>query len=152
MEAFDYLGIDYAIIGFADAPIVHKPFGDNFTQREREHLFEDVSQFIPFGATADADALALGIELFEREPEDVYRLIIVVSDGEGNVNSTGLTFKELQDVAETKSIQVVGIGIGEHVKSIRTRYDRPIQVATVDELPRSLGSVLEQEVIADSLH
>jgi Mg-chelatase subunit ChlD len=152
MEAFDYLGIDYAIIGFADAPIVHKPFGDNFTQREREHLFEDVSQFIPFGATADADALALGIELFEREPEDVYRLIIVVSDGEGNVNSTGLTFKELQDVAETKSIQVVGIGIGEHVKSIRTRYDRPIQVATVDELPRTLGSVLEQEVIADSLH
>ncbi|MGZ4862775.1 MAG: vWA domain-containing protein, partial [Halobacteriota archaeon] len=150
MEAFDYLGIDYAIIGFADAPIIHKPFGDNFTQREREHVFEDVSQFIPLGATADADALALGIELFEREPEDVYRLIIVVSDGEGNVNTTGLTFKELQDVAATKSIQVVGIGIGEQAKTIRTRYDRPIQVATVDELPMTLGRVLEQEVITDS--
>ncbi|MGZ8898066.1 MAG: VWA domain-containing protein [Halobacteriota archaeon] len=150
MEAFDYLGIDYAIIGFADAPIVHKPFGDNFTQQEREQVFEDVSQFIPFGATADADALSLGIDLFEREPEDVYRLIIVVSDGEGNVNSTGLTFKELQDVAATKSIQVVGIGIGEHAKSICTRYDRPIQVATVDELPMTLGIVLEQGVTADS--
>jgi Mg-chelatase subunit ChlD len=150
MEAFDYLGIDYAIIGFADAPIVHKPFGDNFTQQEREQVFEDVSQFIPFGATADADALSLGIDLFEREPEDVYRLIIVVSDGEGNVNNTGLTFKELQDVAATKSIQVVGIGIGEHAKSICTRYDRPIQVATVDELPMTLGIVLEQGVTADS--
>jgi Mg-chelatase subunit ChlD len=150
MEAFDYLGIDYAIIGFADAPVVHKPFGDNFTQQEREQVFEDVSQFIPFGATADADALSLGINLFEQEPEDVYRLIIVVSDGEGNVNSTGLTFKELQDVAATKSIQVVGIGIGEHAKSIGTRYDRPIQVATVDELPMTLGIVLEQGVTADS--
>ncbi|MGA7075757.1 MAG: VWA domain-containing protein [Halobacteriota archaeon] len=150
MEAFDYLGIDYAIIGFADAPIIHKPFGDNFTQHERERVFEDVSQFIPLGATADADALALGIDLFEREPEDVYRLIIVVSDGEGNVNTTGLTFKELQEVAATKSIQVVGIGIGEQAKTIRTRYDRPIQVATVDELPVTLGRVLEQGVTTDS--
>ena len=150
MEAFDYLGIDYAIIGFADAPIIHKPFGANFTQREREHLFEDVSQFIPLGATADADALALAIDLFQQEPEDVYRLIIVVSDGEGNVNTTGLTFKELQDVAATKSIQVIGIGIGEQAKTIRTRYDRPIQVATVDELPLTLGRVLEQEVTIDS--
>ena len=150
MEAFDYIGIDYAIIGFADAPIVHKPFGDNFTQHEREQVFEDVSQFIPFGATADADALALGIDLFEREPEDVYRLIIVVSDGEGNVNSTGLTFKELQDVAATKSIHVVGIGIGEGATSIRTRYDRPIQVATVDDLPLTLGSVLAKGVTSDS--
>jgi Mg-chelatase subunit ChlD len=150
MEAFDFLGIDYAIIGFADAPIVHNPFGSNFTQQEREHVFEDVSQFIPFGATADADALSLGIALFEREPEDVYRLIIVVSDGEGNVNSTGLTFKELQDIATAKSIQVVGIGIGEHAESIRTRYDRPIQVATVGELPMTLGIVLEKGVTANS--
>jgi hypothetical protein len=151
MEAFDYLGIDYSIIGFADEPIVHKQFGDNLTQREREHMFEDISQFIPFGATADADALAFGISLFEQEPEDVYRLIIVVSDGEGNVNSTGLTFKELQDFAARQSIQVIGIGIGEDVTSIRTRYDRPVQVATVDELPMTLGRVLEQEVTADSL-
>jgi Mg-chelatase subunit ChlD len=150
MEAFDYIGIDYAIIGFADAPIVHKPFGENFTQHEREQVFEDISQFIPFGATADADALALGIDLFEREPEDVYRLIIVVSDGEGNVNSTGLTFKELQDVAATKSIQVVGIGIGERAASIRTRYDRPIQVATIADLPLMLGSVLAKGVTSDS--
>jgi Mg-chelatase subunit ChlD len=150
MEAFDFLGIDYAIIGFADAPIVHKPFGSNFTQQERERVFEDVSQFIPFGATADADALSLGIDLFEREPEDVYRLIIVVSDGEGNINSTGHTFKELQDMAATKSIQVVGIGIGEDAKSIRTRYDRPIEVATVSELPMTLGIVLEKGVTANS--
>jgi uncharacterized protein YegL len=150
MEAFDYLGINYAIIGFSDAPIIHKPFGDNFTQHEREDVFEDVSQFIPFGATADADALALGINLFDREPEDVYRLIIVVSDGEGNVNTTGLSFKELQDAAAKKSIQVIGVGIGEQVKTIRTRFDRPMQVATVNELPVALGRVLRQEVIRDS--
>jgi Mg-chelatase subunit ChlD len=150
MEAFDYLGINYAIIGFADAPIIHKPFGDTLTQRAREDVFEDVSQFIPLGATADADALALGINLFDREPEDVYRLMIVISDGEGNVNTTGITFKELQDVAETKAISVVGIGIGEQAKTIGTRYDHPIQVATVDELPLTLGRVLQQEVTSDS--
>lgn len=150
MEAFDYLGIDYAIIGFADAPIIHKPFGDTLDQRAREDVFEDVSQFIPLGATADADALALGIDLFDREPEDVYRLIIVISDGEGNVNTTGITFEELQDVAETKAIGVVGIGIGEQAKTISTRYHRPVQVATVDELPLTLGGVLQQEVTSDS--
>ena len=150
MEAFDYLGVDYAIIGFADAPIIHKPFGETLTQRAREDVFEDVSQFIPLGATADADALALGIDLFDREPEDVYRLIIVISDGEGNVNTTGITFEELQDAAETKAISVVGIGIGEQAKTISTRYHRPIQVATVDELPLTLGEVLQQEVTSDS--
>ena len=150
MEAFDYLGINYAIIGFADAPIIHKPFGDTLTQRAREDVFEDASQFIPLGATADADALALGIDLFDREPEDVYRLIIVISDGIGNVNTTGITFEELQDVAETKAISVVGIGIGEEAKTISTRYHRPIQVATVDELPLTLGGVLQQEVTSDS--
>ena len=150
MEAFDYLGIDYAIIGFADAPIIHKPFGETLTQRAREDVFEDVSQFIPLGATADADALALGIDLFDREPEDVYRLIIVISDGEGNVNTTGVTFEELQEAAETKAIGVVGIGIGEQAKTIITRYHRPIQVTTVDELPLTLGALLQQEVTSDS--
>ena len=150
MEAFDYLGIDYAIIGFSDAPIIHKPFGEALTQRTREDVFEDVSQFIPLGATADADALALGIDLFDREPEDVYRLIIVISDGEGNVNTTGMTFEELQDAAETKAISVVGIGIGEQAKTISTRYRRPIQVPTVDELPLTLGEVLQQEVMSHS--
>jgi uncharacterized protein with von Willebrand factor type A (vWA) domain len=150
MEAFDYLGIDYAIIGFSDAPIIHKPFGETLTQRTREDVFEDVSQFIPLGATADADALALGIDLFDREPEDVYRLIIVISDGEGNVNTTGMTFEELQDAAETKAISVVGIGIGEQAKTISARYRRPIQVATVDELPLTLGEVLQQEVMSHS--
>ena len=150
MEAFDYLGIDYAIIGFSDAPIIHKPFGETLTQRTREDVFEDVSQFIPLGATADADALALGIDLFDREPEDVYRLMIVISDGEGNVNTTGMTFEELQDAAETKAISVIGIGIGEQAKTISARYRRPIQVATVDELPLTLGEVLQQEVMSHS--
>jgi uncharacterized protein with von Willebrand factor type A (vWA) domain len=149
MEAFDYLGIDYAIVGFADAPIVHKPFGTSLSQRAREQLFEDISQFIPLGSTADADALALGIRLFDHEPGDVYRLIIVISDGEGNVNTTGLSFKELQDAAAAKSIGVIGIGIGEQAETISARYDRPLQVATVEQLPTTLGAVLREEVIGD---
>ncbi|HYA33763.1 MAG TPA: VWA domain-containing protein [Candidatus Bathyarchaeia archaeon] len=149
MEAFDYLAVDYAIIGFADAPIVHKPFGDALTQRAREDVFEDVSQFIPLGATADADALAMAIDLFDREPEDVYRLIIVISDGEGNVNTTGKTFEELQGVAATKAISVVGIGIGEQPKTFRARYAHPVHVADVSELPLTLGRVLQEGVTSD---
>jgi hypothetical protein len=90
------------------------------------------------------------MDLFDREPEDVYRLIIVISDGEGNVNTTGIPFEELQDAAEAKAISVVGIGIGEQAKTISTRYHRPIQVAAVDELPLTLGEVLQQEVTSDS--
>jgi hypothetical protein len=80
----------------------------------------------------------------------VYRLIIVISDGEGNVNTTGMSFKELQDTAAAKSIGVIGIGIGEQADNVSTRYDRPLQVATVEELPATLGGVLREEVTGDS--
>ena len=150
VEAFDYLGINYAIIGFSDAPVIHKPFGDNLSQTERALIVEDVSHFIPIGATADADALALGIELFEQEPEDIYRLIIIISDGEGNINSTGKTFQELQAAAQAKGIRVIGIGIGEATEAISTRYHCPIQVPVVEQLPLTLGDVLQTEVRRDS--
>ncbi|MGZ4930623.1 MAG: VWA domain-containing protein [Halobacteriota archaeon] len=151
-EALEYLEISYAVIGFADTPIIHKSFSDALSNKERIDLINNVAQLIPGGATADADALALGIELFKREPENVYRLMLIISDGEGNVNTTGRTFDELQETARIEGIRVLGIGIGEAADAVSARYSHPVQIPTVAELPAKLGEVLEQEVTGDLPH
>ena len=149
-EALDYLAIDYAVIGFSETPIIHKHFGKNLTQRERESLFASVAARMPHGTTADADALALATRLLEAEPENAMRLIIMISDGEGNVNTTGKTFQELQNIAEEQNIPVIGIGLGQEITELQKRYNRPIHVPAVEKLPKILGGVIEKSVITNS--
>lgn len=149
-EALDFMAIDYAVIGFAETPIVRKDFGKNLTQRERESLFVSVAAHTPHGTTADADALALATRLLAEEPEDALRLIIMISDGEGNVNTTGKTFHELQNIAEEQGIRVIGIGLGQEITEVQKRYYRPIQVSAVETLPKILGDVIEKSIITSS--
>jgi len=149
-EALDFMAIDYAVIGFSETPIVHKHFGKNLTQRERELLFISVAANTPHGTTADADALALATKLLAKEPEDTLRLIIMISDGEGNVNTTGKTFHELQTIAEEQGIRVIGIGLGQEITEVQKRYYRPIQVAAIETLPKVLGDVIEQSIATSS--
>jgi MoxR-like ATPase/HEAT repeat protein/Mg-chelatase subunit ChlD len=149
-EALDYLAIDYAVIGFAETPIIHKRFGKNLTQQERESLFASVATRMAHGTTADADALALATRLLEVEPENALRLIIMISDGEGNVNTTGKTFQELQNIAEKQNIPVIGIGLGQEITVLQKRYNRSIHVPAVEKLPKILGGVIEKSVIATS--
>lgn len=149
-EALDFMAIDYAVIGFAETPIVRKHFGKNLTQRERELLFVSVAAHTPHGTTADADALALATRLLAEELTDALRLIIMISDGEGNVNTTGKTFHELQDIAEEQDIRVIGLGLGQEITEVQKRYYRPIQVSAVETLPKILGEVIEKSIITSS--
>lgn len=151
METLDTIGIDYAVIGFSDSPVIHKSFGGTLTPPDRRLLFEEVSLFIPSGSTADADALELATGILKEQPQDTLRWIIMVTDGEGNVNTTGKTFAELQEEALQEKIEVLGVGLGEEVTEVKNRYKSAIQVKEVEALPLVLSSVLEDKLIAQDV-
>jgi hypothetical protein len=105
MEALDHIGMDYGVIGFSDSPIIHKELGVKLDNAGRRVLFDEVSMCIPGGSTADADALQLATNILKDQPEDSSRWIVMVTDGEGNVNTTGKTFIELQKEALDQKIE-----------------------------------------------
>jgi len=149
MESLTNLDIDYAVVGFSDTVIVHKMFGEVMNQSQRADLFEEISMYIPSGMTADADALVLTTELLEKEPKEAIKLIIMITDGEGNINNTGKTFAELQEEAVVRDIEVVGVGLGGYVTQVNKRYKTPVQVEEIIDLPRILSKVLEEKIIYD---
>ncbi|HEB74167.1 MAG TPA: VWA domain-containing protein, partial [Candidatus Desulfofervidus auxilii] len=139
----------YAIIGFSDTVMVHKMFGEGMNQSQRADLFEEISMYIPSGMTADADALALTTELLEKEPREAIKFIMMITDGEGNINNTGKTFAELQEEALAKDIEVIGVGLGGYVTQVDKRYKTSVQVEEIIDLPRILSKVLEEKIIYD---
>ena len=147
MEALDHIGIDYGVIGFSDSPIIHKELGVKLDTAGRRLLFEEVSMSIPGGSTADADALQLATNILKDQPEDSSRWIIMVTDGEGNVNTTGKTFEELQKEALEQKIEVLGVGLGEEVTEVIKRYKSGIQIDDVEELPSVVSNILEERLV-----
>ena len=152
MEALDHIGIDYGVIGFSDSPVMHKELGVKLDTAGRRVLFDEVSLCIPGGSTADADALQLATEILKDQPEDSSRWIIMVTDGEGNVNTTGKTFVELQKEALDKKIEVLGVGLGEEVTEVIKRYASGLQVDAVEELPSVLSGILEEKLVTQDTY
>ncbi len=146
METLSQLKINYALVGFADTVVVHKELTTELNPRQRAELFAEISMYIPAGLTADADALALTTGLLENTPNDALRLIIMITDGEGNVNNTGKSFAILQEEAENKDIEVIGIGIGGFITDVKRRYKNAIQIERLEELPQALGHLLEKKI------
>jgi len=107
------------------------------------------ASYIPSGSTADTDALKLATDILKEEPYDVTRLIIMITDGEGNINTTGKTFEELQEEAKQESIEVIGIGLGGGITEVEKRYKTSIQVEDPQELPSTLKDILEEKIAPD---
>ncbi|MGZ3634822.1 MAG: HEAT repeat domain-containing protein, partial [Syntrophales bacterium] len=152
MEALDHIGIDYGVIGFSDSPIMHKELGVKLDTAGRRVLFDEVSLCIPGGSTADADALQLATNILKDQPEDSSRWIIMVTDGEGNVNTTGKTFVELQKEALDQEIEVLGLGLGEEVTEVIKRYASGMQIDAVEELPSVLSGILEKRLVTQDAY
>ncbi len=152
MEALDHIGIDYGVIGFSDSPIMHKELGVKLDNGGRRVLFDEVSLCIPGGSTADADALQLATNILKDQPDDSSRWIIMVTDGEGNVNTTGKTFVELQKEALDKKIEVLGVGLGEEVTEVIKRYASGMQIDNVEELPSVLSGILEEKLVTQDAY
>jgi MoxR-like ATPase/HEAT repeat protein len=152
MEALDHIGIDYGVIGFSDSPIMHKELGVKLDTAGRRVLFDEVSMCIPGGSTADADALQMATNILKDQPEDSSRWIIMVTDGEGNVNTTGKTFVELQKEALDQKIEVLGVGLGEEVTEVIKRYAKGLQIDEVEELPSVLSGILEEKLVTQDAY
>ena len=152
MEALDHIGMDYGVIGFSDSPIMHKELGVKLDSAGRRILFDEVSMCIPGGSTADADALQLATNILKDQPEDSSRWVIMVTDGEGNVNTTGKTFVELQKEALDEKIEVLGVGLGEEVTEVIKRYARGVQIDNVEELPEILSGILEEKLVTQEAY
>ena len=152
MEALDHIGIDYGVIGFSDSPVMHKELGVKLDTAGRRVLFDEVSLCIPGGSTADADALQLATNILKDQPEDSSRWIIMVTDGEGNVNTTGKTFVELQKEALDQKIEVLGVGLGEEVTEVIKRYASGMQIDDVEELPSVLSGILEEKLVTQDAY
>jgi MoxR-like ATPase/HEAT repeat protein/uncharacterized protein YegL len=152
MEALDHIGVDFAVIGFADSTVVHKPLGGKLTSGDKRDLFEEVAMCIPAGSTADADALQLATNILKDQPQDALRWIIMVTDGEGNINTTGKSFAQLQDEALAQKIEVLGVGLDKEVTEVKKRYQTAIQVENVEELPDILSKILEERLVHQEIY
>jgi MoxR-like ATPase/HEAT repeat protein/uncharacterized protein YegL len=152
MEALDHIGIDFAVIGFSDNTVMHKALGGKLTHADRRLLFEEVALCIPAGSTADADALQLATNMLKDLPQDALRWIIMVTDGEGNINTTGKSFAQLQEEALAQKIEVLGVGLDKEVTEVKKRYQTAIQVDNVEELPSILSNILEERLIFQDVH
>jgi MoxR-like ATPase/HEAT repeat protein/uncharacterized protein YegL len=152
MEALDHIGIDFAVIGFSDNTVMHKELGGKLTHADRRLLFEEVALCIPAGSTADADALQLATNMLKDLPQDALRWIIMVTDGEGNINTTGKSFAQLQEEALAQKIEVLGVGLDKEVTEVKKRYQTAIQVDNVEELPSILSNILEERLIFQDVH
>ncbi len=150
METLSHLKIKYAFIGFADTVVVHKKF-EELNQAQRERVFNEIAAYIPHGLTADADAISYTTHLLKRESKQGLKLIIVITDGEGNVNHTGKGLMELQQEAQRAGIEVIGIGIGGFITDVKKYYQNAIQIRSLKELPLALGHILEKRIMESYL-
>ena len=74
-------------------------------------------------------------------------VIVVISDGEGNVGGGPEVQRQLaRKIEGDEGIKVIGIGIGDGVEAVKHVYQHPVVVDDVTRLPRALGRILEEEV------
>jgi hypothetical protein len=147
METLEYLGIDYNVIGWSDAPSVYKEFGKGkLDEDQRNEVVITTEMGNGSGSTNDKTALATGIDLIDQESGD-QKVIINLTDGEG---TSGSIRPELK-LAQEKGIKVIAIGISEAMAYVRKNYgaENSVLVSQIDELPESVGDILMEEILGE---
>lgn len=150
METLDFLEINFEIIGFNDAPSIHRKFNGKMSVPEKEDMIDEVSRYMGSGCTADADALKLGIDNMKKQSGE-RRIILVLTDGQGNINTTGMTMENILKEAENKDIEVIGIGIGEGMEYVQKTYPYHVTVPDMDELPLEVAALLEHRILGEKI-
>ncbi|MDP3732224.1 MAG: VWA domain-containing protein, partial [Candidatus Omnitrophota bacterium] len=150
METLDLLEINFEIIGFSDAPSIHRKFNGKMSAPEKEDMIDEVSRYMGNGGTADADALKLGIDNM-KEQSGERRVILVLTDGDGNINTTGMAMEDILKEAENKDIEVIGIGIGEGMEYVQKTYPYHVTVPDMDELPLEIAALLEHRILGEKI-
>jgi len=151
LEVLQHVGIDYSILGFSDTANlpIHKAFGSILDEVMKEELLGEIEMCMGNGATADADALKFAIDDIAEQPGE-RRVVIVLTDGEGNINTTGMSFEEIQEYGAQKGIEIIGVGIGDGISYVKKNYKSSVQVPDIADLPFSIASILEERILSES--
>jgi len=150
METLDLLEINFEIIGFNDAPSIHRKFNGKMSVPEKEDIIDEVSQYMGSGCTADADAIKLAIDNMKKQQGE-RRVIIMLTDGEGNINTTGISMEEILREAEDSDIEVIGIGVGEGIEYVQKVYPHYVVVPEMDDLPLEVAGLLEYRILGEKM-
>ncbi|PZM83947.1 MAG: hypothetical protein DKM50_00765, partial [Candidatus Margulisiibacteriota bacterium] len=148
MHVLGELGIKYSVVGFSDRAVVHKEFDEEHEDLKAKNRFiSDVeSYYYNGGGSNDSEGLATGIETIRTVGTADENIVIVLTDGEGNI-SGGKSLEQLQKEAAKEGITVIGIGIGEGIQSVEKHYKHYVQERNIDALPGCLGRLLEKLII-----
>ena len=144
MEVLSRLDIDFSLIGFSDAPSVHKYFGEQFKHKDKDALLSEVISYLERGGcTSDGDAVELGVKQLEEETTDS-KIMIVITDGCGN---SGKRVEDMIKDARKKGIEVIGIGIGPGMNYVKSVYHPNATVETMDQLPQAIAKLLVDIIV-----
>jgi uncharacterized protein with von Willebrand factor type A (vWA) domain len=148
METLTSLGIDYNLIGFGGGdPIIREDFGVHPNMFDRERIVREFAENIGSGGvTNDVGAVKKAIEEVKKIGREK-KLIIVISDGEGNVDGGLISHRYILEQADQEGVKIVGIGIGEDMREyVDKTYIYKVIVKDIKDLPRTLYEILTEEL------
>lgn len=165
IEVLNHFDLDFNIIGFSNAPSVHKEFDEEITPVNKDSFIKRVAGFMGSGATDDAAAVELAVDTIIEESDAEHKIVIILSDGEGNsgksrnagIDRKGRYYnselKRVLEKADQNGIDVVGIGIGNGIKYVHDVYAKSIVENRIDHLPNAFADLLIEKILeAKSVH
>ena len=161
IEVLNHFGIDFNIVGFSDAPLIHKEFYETIDPANKDVFIKKVASFMGIGATDDASAVALAIDTMIKESDAEHKVIIVLSDGEGNTGKSknagidrkghyyNIELNYVLEKADLHEIDVIGIGVGEGIKYVHDIYGKSIVVKNIANLPQSFADLMIEKILEE---
>ncbi|MHC4114558.1 MAG: HEAT repeat domain-containing protein [Planctomycetota bacterium] len=159
VEVLNHFGIDFNIVGFAEAPSVHKDFDKDITSANKDDFIREVASFIGSGWTDLASGVELGVDKMINESNTEHKVVIVLTDGEGNTGKSEGTYVDaagrfndpaLADVlkkADRNAIDVLGVGIGEGIKCVPDLFSKFIVEKVIENLPYAFTDILIDKIL-----
>lgn len=161
IEVLNHFGIDFNIIGFSDVPLVHKEFDETIEPSNKDVFIKKVASFMGVGATDDASAVTLAIGTMIKESGAEHKVIIVLSDGEGNTGKSknagidrkgryyNIELNRILEKADLHEIDVVGIGVGEGIKYVHDIYGKSIVEKNIAHLPQAFADLMIEKILEE---
>jgi hypothetical protein len=143
MEVLERLKIDYEVAGFHSTHIVHKEFGEELDFNTKDERMIEVEGAIGAGMTHDVEAINMALDRISQQ-SGAERIIIVITDGEGNGSGS---MPDAIERARREGIYLIGVGIGDGMAVVAEQYDTYVQVENVNNLPSAIARIIEQIIL-----
>jgi hypothetical protein len=150
VDVFERLVLPYALDAFHNSYIPLKGFHEKLkTISERNNFFNKIQfNYWGLGATNIREgirgSLQRIIEAKKGDPKD-QEFLFVLTDGE-ETHEDGPTIRELCEEAYRKGIIVVGIGIGEGMKTVQQHFPIHLVEKNPENLPHLLSEFIKEYI------